>query len=272
MDIEDIELPNPWIPIKAIRAAAELKSTIRPGHRKAASSPPSTPCSRVSKSIGKLSSACSSINLHSRYNTASIESLNHIQVEIEGLQKESKFSGLVKRLNEEIFILSAQLRQANQIISQLTQKLSELNHKHILQLQALQERHEQKLRRNKHELDFLLKEITNKEQASRAQIDKKSETNQDLIEELENNSLEYQRQVDWLKEFCLEIVTNVKRKFDEDLRKIKSKCKEKIRRIKEKCKMGTLVDDDSTLVELSDDAEEEISRKFNCNRKSGIVG
>ena len=263
MDIEDIDIPNPWIPIKALREAADPKSSLRATHRKTASSPPSTPTSQLYKSIGKLSSACSSINLHTRYNTATIDSFNHIQAEIDNFKTESKFSDLVRRLNEEILILSNQLRQSNEIISNLTQRLNDQSKRHVMQLQALQERHEQKMRKNKKDFEFYLSQLTEKFLPDKQNLEKSSELNKILKEEIESNSLEFQRQIDWLKQFCIKVITEIKAKYDEDLIRIRAKCKDKIIRAKEKLRLSGTVDDDSTLVYLSDEVSEEQSQKFN---------
>ena len=263
MDIEDIDLPNPWISIKALRAAADPKSSLRATHRKSASSPPTTPSTNLYKSIGKLSSACSSINLHTRYNTANFDNLNQIQAEVDSFQRESKFSGLVRKLNEEILILSSQLRQSNEIISTLTHRLNEQTKRHVLQLQALQERHEQKLRKNKSDFEYFLKEITNKSLPDKQNFERSSNLNKVLIEEIESNTLDFQRQVDWLKQFCIKVITEIKSKYDEDLIRIRSNCKEKIVKVKEKLRLSGTLDDDSTLVDLLDESGEEQSQKFN---------
>ena len=262
MDIEDIDMPNPWISIKALRAAADPKSSLRATHRKSASSPPSTPSSNLYKSIGKVPSACSSINLHTRYNTATIDSLNHIQVEIDNFQRGSKYSGLVRRLNEEILILSSQLRQSNEIISTLTQRLNEQTKRHVLQLQALQERHEQKLRKNKKDFEYFLREITCKSLPEQQDHERSSNLNKVLKEEMESNSLDFQRQVDWLKQFCIKAITEIKGKYDGDLMRVRARCNEKIIKVKEKLRLSGTLDDDSTLVDLLDEAGEEQSQKF----------
>ena len=263
MDIEDIDAPNPWIPIKALREAADPKLSLKATHRKAASSPPSTPTGHLYKSIGKLSSACSSINLHTRFNTATIDSLNHIQAEIDSFKTESKFSDLVRRLNEEILILSSQLRQSNEIISNLTQRLNERSKRHVMQLQALQERQEQKLRKNKKDFEVYLKQLNEKFLPDKQNLEKSSEMNKILKEEIESNSLEFQRQVDWLKQFCIRVITEIKAKYDEDLIRIRFRYNDKIVRAKEKLRLSGTLNDDSTLVNLSDEISEEQSQKFN---------
>lgn len=253
MDIEDIYTPDNWIPVKALREAANPKfSVLFKGHRKTASSPPGTPCSKLCKSLGKFSSACTSVNLHSRYNTASIESMNHcIPNDCESRPKNKQFLILIKKLNEEIMILSSQLRQSNEVISYLTSKLSEVNKRHVIHLQAIQERHEQKMRRNKQDFEAFLKEIN---KTSKEPVQKFEEINKMLQNELEISNFEFHRQVNWLKQFCVTIVSEVKEKFDQDLAEIKKAYKEKLKTLGKNCP--------DELEEIEDEPSEEQSNKF----------
>ena len=57
--------------------------------------------------------------------------------------------------------MSTQLKQANETIACLTQRLNESNSKHAMHLQSLHERHEQKIRRNQQDMDHLLREMNN---------------------------------------------------------------------------------------------------------------
>jgi hypothetical protein len=132
-----------------------------------------------------------------------------------------------------------------------------------MQLQALQERHEQKMRKNKKDFEFYLSQLTEKFLPDKQNLEKSSELNKILKEEIESNSLEFQRQIDWLKQFCIKVITEIKAKYDEDLIRIRAKCKDKIIRAKEKLRLSGTVDDDSTLVYLSDEVSEEQSQKFN---------
>lgn len=261
MDIEDITTPDNWIPIKALREAADPRfSLLLKGHRKNKSSPPGTPCGKFYKSIGKLSSACTSVNLHSRYNTASIESINHCALPdslSEGKSKQHLM--IIKKLNEEIFLLSSQLRQSNEIISYLTNKLNEVNKRHVIHLQAMQERHEQKMRRNKQDFEAFLKEFN---KTSKEPMSKFTEINQMLQNELENSSLEYQKQVNWLKQFCINIISDVKDKYDQDLAEIKFSYKEKLKNLKKTDSNSLKTPFLPDLDQFEEEPSEEQSQKF----------
>lgn len=261
MDIEDITTPDNWIPIKALREAAEPKfSLLVKGHRKNKSSPPGTPGGKFYRSIGKLSSACTSVNLHSRYNTASIESINHCALP-EGLSENrgTQYVSIIKKLNEEIFLLSSQLRQSNEIISYLTNKLNEVNKRHVIHLQAMQERHEQKMRRNKQDFESFLKEIS---KSSKEPISKFTEINKMLQNELENSSMEYQKQVNWLKQFCINIISEVKEKYDQDLAEMRSSYKAKLKTLKKKNFNILTAPFQPVHDEYEDEPSEEQSQKF----------
>ncbi|OMJ91699.1 hypothetical protein SteCoe_5729 [Stentor coeruleus] len=251
MELEDIEINNSWIPVKAIRNAADIKSTFRTfTHRKTASSPPETPPHHISRIKEKRLSSVfgSSINLHTRYNTASIDSFQpSVNHELDSSILERKYTSIISRLNEEIMILGNQLKHSNTKISELTKKLNEISNKHALHIQALQERHEQKMRRNKQELDYIIQEMNSQnikhvslslEQALKKahedfqnEINKKSKVYQ---EELENNNYEHKKQVNLLKSHCLSIVADLKTRFVEELEKVEEEYNEKIIRLRKK--------------------------------------
>lgn len=251
MELEDIEMNNSWIPVKAIRNAADIKSTFRTStHRKTVSSPPETPPHHISRvKENRLSSVFgSSINLHTRYNTASIDSFQpSVTHELDSSLLERKYSSIISRLNEEIMILGNQLKHSNTIISELTKKLNEINNKHAQHIQALQERHEQKMRRNKQELDYIIQEMNSRNmkhvnQSLEQALKKAHEEFQNEIyekskvyqEELENNNYEHKKQVNILKSHCLGIVAELKERFVDELEKVEEEYKEKIMRLKKR--------------------------------------
>lgn len=270
MEIDEIDYPESWISISAIRSAAEMKSAVKPSfHRKTASSPPETPSNFKLIHVSGFSLNKSQ---HVRYNTLSGDT--PLQVKIPSTDK--KHSQIIPRLNEEIMILSTQLNQANQIIMQLTKKLSESNNKHAIHLQALQERHEKKAKKSKQELDFFLNEIQNK---SLVNIEKKfkaeaiqqeqrfqeafSSQNKAFQDEIEKNNYEHEKEVLLIKDHCIKIICNLKQIFIEEMEKIEKRNKKNIIRL---CKKYNIVKkeaealsepEDISLIEAENESSEE---------------
>ena len=93
MEIENLYKPNPWISVREIRNAADLKKSLKSCiHRKAASSPPETPSRMLSKTNdSKTNSIFSSFNMHTYNNTGSIDSMHpSLQMDLENIN-EKKF-------------------------------------------------------------------------------------------------------------------------------------------------------------------------------------
>ena len=159
MDLEEFSNSCSWISTKALREAADLKLSIKTSfHRKSASEIP-TPtklpalaCASCSISAVQTPKNLASWNMSSFENTSCQKSFN-----FDIFPTDKKYLLQIQRLNQEIQILSEQLKESNDLVKQLTGKLAECNSKHALNLQALQERHEQKLKRNQKELELILK-------------------------------------------------------------------------------------------------------------------
>jgi hypothetical protein len=104
-------------------------------------------------------------------------------------------------------ILSNQLTQANGLVSQLNNRIAENNKKHALHIQALQERHEQKIKRIKQDMELFLKEIQAKT-ALTENFDKKNEISR-LKERHQEEILEIKK---FVKMSLTSKITNAKNK------------------------------------------------------------
>ena len=114
---EKLNISNSWIPVKALRNAAEIKDTYKKGfHRKTVSSPTGSPNkSAISVEVKANSPTSNTIHfnsLHSRYNTATLDIFPVPQDLPDASEK--KYINNISRLNEEILIMSSQLKQANE--------------------------------------------------------------------------------------------------------------------------------------------------------------
>ena len=71
----------------------------------------------------------------------------------------------IHKLNEEIAILSQQLKFSNKEIEKLNKDIDTLQIENAIKLQSMQEHHEKKLQKSKSDLDFLLKDLNMKSAA-----------------------------------------------------------------------------------------------------------
>ena len=249
MDLEEnLNLSNSWIPVKALRSAADIKETLKKGtHRKTASSPSGSPSKNAISVEVKANSPTSNTihfnSLHSRYNTATLDIIPVQQDLSDSLEK--KYINNISRLNEEILIMSSQLKQANETIANLTQKLNDSNGKHALNLQSLHERHEQKIRRNRQDMDNLLKEVHLKsptlalekiileknlelEMQKRKFQEKIDSMSKQFESQIETKDLQHRKQIETLKDNFLEVVLSLKGRFFEEIEKLNKRQKNDI--------------------------------------------
>ena len=247
MDLEDnLNLSNSWIPVQALRDAADIKESFKKGfHRKTASSPSGNSSKHLVSVEVKANSPTSNTihfnSLHSRYNTATLDIIPIHQEVTETSEK--KYINNITRLNEEILILSTQLKQANETIAGLTQRLNDSNSKHALHLQSLHERHEQKIRRNRLDMDNLLKDVHIKSSnlvLEKAILDKNLEIElqkrkfQEKIDDMskrfesqiETKENQHKNQIEALKEQFLEIILSLKVKIFEEIEKLQARHKD----------------------------------------------
>lgn len=249
MELEDLNQSNFWVSTRALREAADIKKSIKTSlHRKSLSvaSNPSASASAPDKMDFKAVDQ----NLktaHQRFNTASLENLNSLPPS-NFSSTEKRCANKISRLNEEIFILSSELKQANEIISELSKKLANCNSKHAMNLQALQERHEQKMKRNHQEVEYLILSNKNSQKTEvdriRNEVQIELKKQQELfnkkyniqekyfLEELEKKENDYKKQVIILKNHFIEVITELKTKFIEELECIQNKYNSKIRSIR----------------------------------------
>lgn len=253
MDLEDnLSIPNSWISVKALRNAADIKETFKRGyHRKTVSSPSGSPNkSAISVEVKANSPISNTIHfnsLHSRYNTATLD-ICPPQFELSDTF-EKKYISNIARLNEEILIMSTQLKQANETIAMLTHRLNDSNSKHALHLQSLQERHEQKIRRNRQDMENLMKEMHSKTPSMSLEkiiLDKNLEIEvqkrkfQENIEDLakkyesqlEAKEKQHRFQCQTLKDQFLDIVLAIKDRFFEEISTLQGQYQLEIDRVR----------------------------------------
>ena len=251
MDTEELNESSSWISTIALRNAADIKKLIKSNlHRKSASVLPSgipvplhlTPeTTKVMELLPKPS--------HQRCNTTSLDKTNSnttIESDITGFEK--KYLSKITRLNEEIAILSEQLKQSYKIITDLSHKLNESNGKHAVHLQALQERHEQKMKKNQQEIEFLLasskknqkNEIEKIKVKSREELEGMKQSflhkfkvqKKEFYEELEKKDQDYNKQITQQKQHFVEMILDLRNRFIEELEYVQLKYQKKLKKFK----------------------------------------
>jgi hypothetical protein len=153
----------------------------------------------------------------------------------------ASYSHLLKvifRLNEEIQILSQQLKSSNKQIESLNQQLSEVQQENAIKLQTMQEKHEKRLHKSKNDLDFLLKDLNMKSVAMMAEqflkkhnedIESVKENYEKQIEQLrtlhENEliakEVEAEKNLFHLKQRFFKYLSEVEKKFKHDLNRVR---------------------------------------------------
>ncbi|OMJ72643.1 hypothetical protein SteCoe_28868 [Stentor coeruleus] len=186
--------------------------------------------------------------LHSRYNTATLNISSNLQELSESTEK--KYINNITRLNEEILIMSTQLKQANETIASLTQELNNTNSKHAQYLQTLHERQEQKIRRNQQDMDRLIREMNSKslsmplekiilEKNLEIEVQKRKfngkidEMTKWFEKNLEAKDLQQKNQLQNLKDQFLDIILSFKEGFFEEIDNVLKRSEIENRRVKE---------------------------------------
>ena len=283
MESENLYHSSSWISTIALREAADIKQEIKSTATLKSSqfSSELLNTKKLPSHISKTSSS-SPKAIHHRFNSNALEFFNSFEnSESESTGGNKRALCKISRLNEEIQILSEQLKIANETISGLTDKITEINSKHALHIQALQERHEQKIKRLHQELEFVLSssqnykkteidKITNEHQM---ELDTQQEVFQEkfsfqemeFTKELEKKDVEYQQKMNSMKYSFMGMITKLKSKFLEELNYVESKYKMKIKFIKKfRKKYGSIAECDeegSTIAEM----ESEKSRGKDCD-------
>lgn len=254
MDLEDN--PNPAIFSSPDKPEETLSTIIgpskKPYHRKTSSFPfSSLNKNSISIEVKANSPTSNTIHfnaLHSRYNTATLNISSGFQELSESTEK--KYINNIARLNEEILIMSTQLKQANETIAALTQELNKNNSKYAQNLQALHERQEQKIRRNQQDMDRLVKEMNSKalnmplekiilEKNLEIEVQKRKfhgkidEMSKRFEKQLEIKDLQQKAQLQNLKDQFLDIILSFKEGFFDDIDELLRKSEVGNRRAKE---------------------------------------
>lgn len=246
MELEEFSNSSSWISTKALREAADLKISIKTSfHRKSASeipTPTKLPCLPSSSSTFCLAQTPKN---HSSWNTSSLENTSQKSFNFDFFQPDKKYQQHILRLNEEIQILSDQLKQANELVKNLNEKLTETISKHVLHIQALQERHEQKLKRNQKELELILhssntvnhnelQKISNEFHCALERQQNEFESLMEVQEkrfkdEFEKRELEFKEKEKSLRQNFMTVIVDLKQKFIQELQEVKLKYKGKIK-------------------------------------------
>ena len=229
METEDLNQSSSWISTIALRNAADLKKSLKRSFHHKSASVTSSPLSKSYKTALDLHpSILSQKSTHQRFNTSCIEDIKSAKIS-EPDVSEKKYFHTISKLNQEIFILSDLLKQAYMIISNLNERLNDSSAKHVIHLQAIQERHEQKLKKTKNDIENLLE---SEKKAKTAEIERiKCEHSVDvckiqefyekkmnkqqklLIEEVEKKESDHKKQFESFKQHVLEVIHSLKIKF-----------------------------------------------------------
>ena len=224
--------------------------------------------------------------MHSRYNTATLDIIP-VSSDISE-SSEKKYINNISRLNEEILIMSSQLKQANETVAVLTNKLNESNSKHALHLQSLHERHEQKIRRNRQDMENLLKEINSKSPnlalekiilEKNLEIELQKRKFQEKIEEmskrfesqLEAKENQHKVQLEMLKNQFVGIIGSMKEKFFEQIGKLNEEYDKNVKKIRknsdllENCESYS---EEETVLDADIDKIREAKRKSEINQEN----
>ena len=267
---------NSLIRQKVTRSTTAILNNNQGYHRKTISSPSNSPCKEsIPTEIKANSPKRNLINyntLHRQYNNKILE-LPPKEINIpQHFPSEKKYLNNINRLNEEIQIMSTQLKLANETISSLTLKLNESNALHTLHLQELHERHEQKITKIKSNIDKLMFQANSKPSPYNLQkiiMEKKFEIedqqkkfNEKIIDirnhyekQMKLKEKEHSRKIDLLKSQFLEVVNEIKGKFLGEIENLHKKYKREVDQVKDAMraignKDGGSEDEISTAIEI----------------------
>ena len=286
MDLEDFDLPNSWISIKAIREAADIRSSL------GSNTLNKSDTVVISEELGpeeiKLTSTTEDNNII--HNQLSQTSFNHTTCspssELNFSKLERKYKNNILRLNEEIMILSSQLKLANEFIAKLSKSLTEINNKHVMHLQALHERHESRIKRYRNDLQLIVKEsnLKNINFLSEVLVNEhnfeinnlKSMHQEEIIEKerfflnvIENQRFESSKKTNAVKEIAFKLINDLKYKFLEEIEYLEYYFKEKIKKermdFRKSMRFSNVInEDDSTVVEVDNESANEEHSSGNC--------
>ncbi|OMJ75770.1 hypothetical protein SteCoe_24994 [Stentor coeruleus] len=225
---DDFEKDNSWISISSIKKAANISAVI--------------------ETFQSESTLPVNLSTTSGWDTVdkSLESINLTSLNYSSLprskQKMPSYTSLLKKiliLNEEISILSLQLRSSNKEIERLSHLLEEQEKNHTIKIQFMQEQHEKRLQKSKTDLDFLLKDLNMKSTALLAEefLKKHSEDLENLkdyyekkledIKKAHENEIIYKeieqdKSLNALKQKFFRYLSEVEKRFKKELNELRS--------------------------------------------------
>ena len=190
-------------------------------------------------------------------------------------QRPASYSHLLKvifRLNEEIHILSQQLKSSNKQIETLNHQISEVQQENAIKLQTMQEKHEKRLHKSKNDLDFLLKDLNMKSIAIMAEQFLKKHN-----EEMEGLKDSYEKQIEQLRSLheneliAKEVegeksLYDLKQRFFKYLAEVEKKFKHDLNRVRYRYGKEISLSKGYTEDGLSDDEELSDLEKEFCQR------
>ena len=283
MDIEDIDLPNSWISIRAIREAADIRSSLDSCVRYQSLSSstdlhfPKTKADPISPCNSLVDLQTQSIN--NSFNNLNSSMLPDAQpLDFACSDFPNKHKNLSK-LNEEIALLSSQLKQANEIIGKLTNTINENTRKHAIHIQAMQERQEQKAKKHSQDIKCIIKEFNSRNvhflneiliNQHKAEVNEMRARHEQEIRqrdcffqgEIDKNETRYRIHVKNVKNQCIKLIYDLKNRFLEELEFVECKFKQKMKHIwrdhrKRLRSYNTVNEDDSTVIEAENESESE---------------
>lgn len=236
------------------KSTSTLPSNTNNFHRKVASSPNSSPYKELIPSEIRANSPknypLSFNTLHSKYQTAHDQS---IKLPFQASSPRKKYLNSIHRLNQEIQIMSTQLKQAHETISILTCQLNEINHKHAQHIQEIHERHEQKITKLRNDIEKLFNykgistqtsihkiimeknsELEEQQQSFRGKL---AELDREYGKRLKTKEKEHSEQIKTLKRQFLDVVEELKDKFFIEIQEIQGGFRKEVEKVREAMKV-----------------------------------
>lgn len=227
-------------------------------HRKTISSPGESPYKdsipTEIKANSPISYPLKFNSLHQKYQDTSGESLSIEKDTSDSQSLDKKYINNINRLNQEMQIMSNQLKQANETIAILTVRLAETNNRHAIHIQELHERHEQKITKLKSDLEKLFSQASTKPCSSTLQKiimeknfelegqQKKFNEKLHIITEMHEKQLKYRdkehsSKITILKKQFLDVIQELKDKFLSEIEDLQTKYQGEVEQMKEALKM-----------------------------------
>ena len=276
---ENYKPHNSWMRAKLQRSTTALTGNFELDHKKMISSPNESPCKESIPTEVKPNSPIShTINfnsLHRKYNNSFLDARPKEPETAGSGTTEKKYLNNINRLNQEIQIMSTQLKLANETISTLTAKLHKSDYVHSLHIQELHERHEQKVTKIKNDIEKLASQTQNKQYSYNLQkiIMEKSleleDQNKKFTEKFSSLTSYYEKQfklkdkdhtkkINLLKTQFLQVVYELKEKFLGEIESLHVKYRTEMDQVKDVMKIlgnkeAGSEDEISTAVEIENE-------------------